>query len=99
MARPPVGGWRLHDAGWKSPLAFPGTRGPPKCSAGIAVVAGQVRLPSHVYQTYGIEAAVACMQESMKLSYAVSHSEELLAQAAGRLAREHLSDESDGAVA
>lgn len=63
--------------------------------ARTAVIAGQVRLPAHVYRTYGIEAAVACMQEPMTLSYAVSHSEELLAQAAGRLAREHLPGESD----
>jgi len=75
------------------------TRVAKAAGARIAVVAGQVRLPSHVYRTYGVEAAVACMQEPMKLSYAVSHSEELLAKAAGRLAREHLSDESDGAVA
>ena len=75
------------------------TRVAKAAGARIAVVAGQVRLPDHIYRTYGVEAAVACLQEPMKLSYAVSHSEELLAQAAGRLAREHLSDESDGAVA
>lgn len=67
--------------------------------ARIAVVAGQVRLPAHIYRTYGVEAAVACMQEPTTLPYAVSHSEELLTQAVHRLAREHLSGESDGAVA
>ena len=67
--------------------------------AKTAVIAGQVRLPSHVYRTFGVEAAIACLQEPTRLPYALTHSEALLAQAACRFAREYLTGESDGASA
>ncbi len=62
--------------------------------AKTAVIAGQVRLPDHVYRTFGIEAAIACMQGPTKLPYALSHSKELLARAAHRFAQTHLANES-----
>jgi len=58
--------------------------------AKVAVLAGQVLLPPHAYQTLGVETAVGCMQGTMKLKYALKHSEELLAQAACQLTRVHL---------
>jgi len=58
--------------------------------ARVAVLAGQVRLPAEVYRTYGIEAALGCIDDSSRLSYALAHSKELLGQATRRLAEEHL---------
>jgi len=62
--------------------------------ARTAVIAGQVRLPEPAYRTFGVETAIACMQGPTKLPYALSHSEQLLAQAARRFAERHLTDES-----
>ena len=67
--------------------------------ARAAVIAGQVRLPSDVYRTVGVEAALACVQTPRRLPYALAHSEELLAQAAGRFAREYLPVEPPGDAA
>jgi glycerate kinase len=58
--------------------------------AKVAVLAGQVRLPPQIYRTFGVEAAVGCVQGATTLGYALKHSEELLAQAAAELARTHL---------
>ncbi|UCD52588.1 MAG: glycerate kinase, partial [Phycisphaerales bacterium] len=62
--------------------------------ARTAVIAGQVRLTEPVYRTFGIETAIACMQGPIKLHYALSHCEELLARAAREFVEMHLTDES-----
>jgi len=58
--------------------------------ARVAVLAGRVLVSPPVLETLGIDIALACMNDSMSLRHALTHSEELLGAAASRLARDHL---------
>ncbi len=58
--------------------------------ARVAVIAGQVDLSERLWQAAGIEAVLACMSPGMDLPSALERSEELLSEAAGRFARQHL---------
>jgi glycerate kinase len=56
----------------------------------VGVIAGQVRLPVEQYRAAGVETAVACMDNGMKLEFACANAETLLDRAARRFARECL---------
>lgn len=70
------------------------TRVAKAAGARTAIIAGQVRLPAEVYRTFGIDVAVACMEEGTRLSHALAQSRERLTDAAARLARQHLAETS-----
>ncbi len=58
--------------------------------ARVAVLAGRVLVSPPALEILGIDVALACMDDSMSLRHALTHSEELLRAAASRLARDHL---------
>jgi len=57
----------------------------------VAVLAGQVKVPSVEYERLGVAAAIGCRTEKMSLDYALEHSRELLCGAARRFAKEYAS--------
>ena len=57
----------------------------------VAVLAGQVNVPPKEYRKLGIVTAIGCMTENMPLDYAIANARSLLAQAAQKLVKEHIS--------
>ncbi|MDI6449541.1 glycerate kinase [Anaerobaca lacustris] len=58
--------------------------------ARVAVIAGRVELPAHLYEAAGIEAALACAPPGMDSRRAAERAEELLSEAATRFAAMYL---------
>ncbi|KKL10973.1 hypothetical protein LCGC14_2550480, partial [marine sediment metagenome] len=61
-----------------------------RTNAKVCVLAGQVALEPPDFQKHGINCAMACMSEGMKLQHALKHADKLLAKTAAEFAARYL---------